>query len=433
MNKVRRLILNVLSRNPKGMSVADIIAETGLSYTEVLENINTLSKLNNIQLKVTESGNILYYPDNSRENAHNYAPSPKPGLLETTPQNILNCLISISKIFFYSVLSFYFIISSGFIIVVSFLIPVGSHNYKKAREARINMLEGMAGVIRLLIHAAAVKKPVNKNNNKKRIVKFILSKKGVISLPELISFTGSTLEGANKLINILLIKYSGIPFVTRAGTLVFQFPILLEHYALSKAPEQPCKADTGKKENHNAAQSREQSRTILIYLALFNMFYGLYFALAFYPFSFLQPYSHAHYTGIVLFLLVILPLSFSVLFLIFRAVSGIVKSIIGEARKTEHLRQLIYSDILKAPESISTALFPLIEPDKFPKNAGIFIRSTLDELAVLYGSEIDALDDNNFIYHFKELNRHINDVNKFRKNIHLPAYLHEEIIYDSGA
>lgn len=440
MNKTARLILNVLNRKPEGVSVADIIIETGLSYKNVIENINRICKLDSVQFKVTEYGDILYYIDDRHRYNNNSAFNLQPDFLETTASIFFNFLISLIKIFFSVILSLYFFLSYGFILIFSFLSTVNRQSLKEARTTRIGLLNGIFGVINLLTQAVTVKKSAKGKKKKKEIVEFILKNKGVITLTELIAFTGTTTDKANQIINDLLLQYRGEPIVTKSGTLIFQFPLLLKAFSsikLSLKSENkynfkkiiPCKRANEKRKKF---QNKEQSRTILTYLALLNIFYGLYFILSFHPINLIQLKTAMQSINVLAFFLGILPLLVSVMFFIINTAYSLIHSALVENTKREYLRKLIYSNVLETPDSISTALFPLIDIDEIPKHAGKFIRSTLDELAVSYGGEIDALGDNNFVYHFKELNRHIMDVCRFRENVVISEYSFGETIFDSG-
>lgn len=65
------------------------------------------------------------------------------------------------------------------------------------------------------------------NDERKYIISFIQSHKGIITLEELMAITGKNTREANELINSYLLEYEGEPQVTAKGSILFFFPELL--------------------------------------------------------------------------------------------------------------------------------------------------------------------------------------------------------------
>ncbi|GAB6089477.1 hypothetical protein [Spirochaeta dissipatitropha] len=75
------------------------------------------------------------------------------------------------------------------------------------------------------------------NQEKQAFIQLVLSRRGVVSLEELRALTGRNNDDAQDLMNRMLLEYEGEPDVSDAGTLIYRFPELLRTASSSRVKE----------------------------------------------------------------------------------------------------------------------------------------------------------------------------------------------------
>ncbi|HYW83732.1 MAG TPA: hypothetical protein VFB30_10780, partial [Spirochaetia bacterium] len=265
MEKVEDKLVSYLKKKRGESTVADMIAGTGLPKYQVEQAVKRTLDEYAGRLKATESGELLYYfPDGMRSTVHGLGPSMR-RFLKSFAQGSLKVLSLLFKIWIVGMLVGYFVAFVAIVvlaIVASFAASMANRSDNRGgRDRGGGGFGGMYLVIQLLdlilrmwfwsnLLGSQRRRPQQQGRafyksvfgfvfgegdpntgweeeERRYIISYIRSHKGVITLEELMALTGRESDEANRLMNRVLLEYEGEPGVTDNGTVVYAFPELM--------------------------------------------------------------------------------------------------------------------------------------------------------------------------------------------------------------
>ena len=269
--KVEGQLVSFLKTRKAESTVADMIAGTGLPKYQVEQAARAALDEYAGRLKVTESGELLYYfPDGMRSTRRGVGPALK-RFWKAFARVSLKVLSLLFKVWIVVMLVGYFLLFLAIAVaavVFSFAASAASRGNGRDSGGSRGGGGGFGGmylVVRLfefvirmwfwssLLNSAAggrgrpqrpQGRPFYKSvfgfvfgegdpnrgwdeEERRYIISYVRAHKGVVTLEELMALTGREPDAANALVNRLLLEYEGEPGVTEDGTVVYSFPELM--------------------------------------------------------------------------------------------------------------------------------------------------------------------------------------------------------------
>ncbi|MFP4364702.1 MAG: hypothetical protein ACLFR1_12635 [Spirochaetia bacterium] len=476
MDKVKGQLVTVLKKRKNESTVADLIAETGLPKHQVEEVIKIVSNEYNGHMKVTESGDILYYFPNGMKNT---VRGLGPGLQRFFKKAVSitgKVLAFLFKIWIMIMLVGYFILFVALLVlaVVASIAGTASSRGSSSRSrgrGSFGLFYLTARVFEFFIHLwlySGMKKkhtpkarPLHKGVfafvfgeedpnktweelQKKMVIAFIRAHKGVITTEELVNLTGISYNRAESLINRYLLEFEGNPIVTDEGTLAFEFPALMRSREQVSAGEVPHYKKGVIPFNTN---KKSLNRWIAFFNG-FNLLFGGYF---FYfsilsggmtgkanPFSFLYVFTNTFFweiglpASIVPIGLGIVPVVFAVLFYAVPLVRRMRDKTRNLEIKQDNFRSTIMGEVLLEPESVRPSEIKPKNDDEKPDNWEKFRESFLKSIGTQKGIEFNQKESGVLEYQYPELAREVKDIKNYRSSIDTSKYQLGEEVFDSG-
>jgi len=291
---------------------------------------------------------------------------------------------------------------------------------------------------------------------KKAVVAFLQSNKGVITMPEFMAITGLPPAEAERAINRYMLEFEGEPQVSQGGAIYFAFPGLLrrkDRADRSHGGSLPMK--------RLAAFSANPKKANAWFCAIngVNVLFGGYFlssALSAQPllpilyggeyagrlvitrgFDFLYLFTHQVFGKLVgmadpsTFLalgLGAVPLAFSALFYLIPALRSRRLAAANEKVKLENLRRVAYAQVLASPSGVRPESVPVTVAEASPKDSRAAER-LLVELAAASGGE-PAADGS---YSFPEVARGEEEAARVRAAVKDEDFSLGATVFDSHA
>jgi hypothetical protein len=486
MEKVQGELVSFLKRRRGESTVADMIAGTGLPKYQVEQAARSVLDEYAGRLKVTESGELLYYfPSGMRSTTRGTGPAFRK-FMKAFAKGAAKVLAFLFKIWIVVMLVGYFVAFVAILlaaILASFAASAASKN-ERGRGGRSSG-GGFGGTflfMRLLDTALRMwfvsnlmrdtKRPPGRpfyksvfafvfgegdpnadweERERKYALAYIRGRRGVITIEELMTLTGKEYDEAQRLINRYMVEFEGEPGVTDDGTLVFAFPELLRTSEAEQksAAAVPVLNPTGKKLIAFSANKPKTNGWIAFFNA-FNLAFGSYFLLV----SLLQgaaalgrggPMVYS-FTGRLLqtigisspvaFLAVVLgavPIAFSLLFFLVPIVRKARLDRANARIREEALRKRVYARVLANPGSVRPDDIPPVEAAIDPKGFAAVRKRILDRFAALKKAEpILQEKDGSFSYRFAELERELADLERYRRSVDLRKLEVGKTVFDSG-
>ena len=303
--KVRRNLQSALRSSGREASQADLISRTGLPKYQVEQTLNAMLDEQRGQLKVTESGELLYYfPDGFRNRKRGFFPALRRAVYVTGRATGIS-LVFLFKIWIVSMLVGYFVL---FILLLFAALLASIAGSAASRNTRSRSRMGGFGsfylttrlvqlFISLWMYSSSGKKrskhsrPLHQSvfafvfgekdpekgwelYLKKTAIRFIQTHKGIISLDELIKLTGRTHREANDLMNEMLREYEGSPQVTDDGTIFYQFPALL---STTEDTSRIAEFSANDKALQPFNENPKKTNRWIVFFNGFNLVFGSYF------------------------------------------------------------------------------------------------------------------------------------------------------------
>ncbi len=488
--KVR--LVSAIKKNRREATLADLMAATGLPKREVDRSIKLVCDEYRGHLRVTESGDIVYYFPYGMSSQRSGLRNRAGRFLRRVGRGFAKMLTLLFKIWTAVMLVGYFVLFVGlFVLMVVasiaasvagrgrsrgggfmgfFLVTrvlqifawiwlyggAGSYRQPRARRRRGRPLHQA-----VFAYLFGDQKPDKDWTDRERryLIAFIRSRKGVLTLLELMVITGKSPAEAQQYINRLLVEFEGEPAVTEQGTLVFFFPELLksEGIALNRAGNVTLLNPQKKPILPFNDNERKVNRRIGFFNG-FNVLFSSYFlfhALAdpeplfrlvrgvrrlqpdfsyLYHFvnGLLRSFNMEPAVLIILIVLGIIPLCYSVFFILIPLIRRYRIQKQNERTKRENFRKQIYFHVLGSADSVVPEEIRPASLEETPRQPHEFATRVLDELVAVTSGEIEDSGGGRFTYRFPEIDRELRDIEAYRKGIDLTRFEPGKTVYDSN-
>ena len=505
VEKVEDQLVGFLKRRRGESTVADMIAGTGLPKYQVEQAAKMVLDEYAGRLKVTESGELLYYfPSGMRSTVRGPGPLLRK-LWRSFLRGTARVLTLLFKIWIVAMLIGYFVAFVG-IAVVAVVASVAASAAGGGRDGRDSRSrgsgDGMGGflaiqvidlILRMWFWSAILKDPRSRKpregrafyksvfgfvfgdddpnrgweeEERKRVIAYITSTRGVITLEELVALTGRETAEANTLMNRLLLEYEGEPGVTDDGTLIYSFPALMRTSKGQGAKAVQLGDGISRVPVPFSANKRRTNGWIVFFNA-FNLLFGTYFltisltrgneivqavaraaermaARGGHGLAVVNPVLYSTAVNIagfvtsnpVPFLLIglgVIPVVFSILFFLVPLLRKIRLERQNEKIRVEALRRRVMARILESPSSVNARDLRPSGTTLDPKNFMQACRRLIEHVAAQLKAEPVARDGGSFSYRFTELERELADLAAYRKKVDLGKYDVGKTVFDSGA
>ncbi len=494
MAKVEDQLVSYLKKTHGASTVADMIAGTGLPKYQVEQAAQVALDEYAGRLKVTEGGDLLYYfPNGMRSTARGLGPSMR-RFWKVFSRGAARVFSLLFKIWIVAMLVGYFVAFAAIAvlaIVASFAASAANRSDRGGGRDRGGGFGSMYLVMRLfeLIlrmwfwsnllggnsqfggsrrrreeGGRAFYKSVfgfvfgegdpNKGweeAERKYVISYIRSHRGVITTEELMTLTGREQEEANSLMNRLLLEFEGEPGVTDGGTLVYSFPELMrtsgeEGKSLGPVPV----LNPNMKWLIPFSANKRRTNGWILFFNAFNLAFGAYFlvlSLTQSASSLLAktgPYLYS-FTGNLLaaagippvpFLEVVLgviPVAFSIVFFLVPLFRKLRLNRENDRIREEALRKRVYAQVLASPQRVDPRDVHASGTALDPKDLPAASRRIIERVAAALQAEpIVQEKEGVFAYSFPELQRQLSDLESFRKAIDPKRYELGKTVFDSG-
>lgn len=484
MPRVKSQLVRVLKKRKNESTVADLISASGLPKFQVEETIKVVMNEYRGHLKVTESGELLYYfPQGMRNQVKGFMPGFKRFLRGFT-KTMARILAFLFKIWIMVMLVGYFILFLVILIaavVATLAISFGGKGRSRGSKGGlfylvIKLFELFARIwfYGQILKGPGVKKrgrPLHKavfafvfgepdpnkeweTREKKHVLSFIQSHKGVITLEELMTISGKNTEDANQLINRYLLEFEGEPQVTDDGSILYFFPELLRTAQSVTDRRIVSLQNPAKKELVPFNFNEKKKNGWIGFFNGFNLAFGTYF---FYyastaqdlvyksgekfkfGFNFVYKFLNTflseittNHDTIILIGLGLVPLVFSFFFYFVPFMRNIRRKKQNEEIKKENLRKKIYAYMHSNPMSVNPGAIQPSGVNETPKKSGKFKEKVIKQFVGEKYGDVETTSSGGYIYVLKEYQRQIEDVNNYRNNVDLSKYAVGETVFDSG-
>ncbi|MBN2441362.1 MAG: hypothetical protein JXJ04_08445 [Spirochaetales bacterium] len=486
MPRVKNQLVQVLRKQKNESTIADLVSASGLPKFQVEEAIKVVSNEYRGHMKVSESGELLYYfPQGMRNQVKGFIPGLK-RFLSSFGKVLIRILTFLFKIWIMVMLVGYFVLFLVILIAAVAAAIAISFGGKGNRRS-----SGKGGVFYLVIklfelfariwfygqimkgpRIKAKGRPLHKavfafvfgepdpqkeweNDERKYVISYIQSHKGIITLEELMAITGKNTAEANELINSYLLEYEGEPQVTGQGSIIFFFPELLRTAQSVTARNALSLTNPNKRQlvpfNYN---EKKKNRWIAFFNG-FNLAFGSYFLYhaAVVPdlyievirrklvidFALVYRFLNTFLNGIVdnppalIFMgLGVVPLVFSFFFYFVPVVRNSRRKKRNEEIKQDNFRKKIYGYIHANAMNVDPREIQPQGENETPKKSDKFKEKVIKQYVGEKSGDVEAVAENVYVYKLPELRRQIEDVNRHRDNIDLSKYATGKIVFDSG-
>lgn len=487
--KVEKKLVTVLKKRKNESTVADLIAATGLPNHQVNESMARVVWEYSGQMKVTESGEILYYFPRGMKNVVNSPGAKIRRGLRKAAEKAGRVLSILFKVWIMVTLIGYFVLFVALLLLALFASVAASASSKDSRGSTRSRGGGFAGFyltsqifrifLSLLLYSRIEKSsrrsawaPPQKRKKdplhlavfsfvfgtgreeqkewperlRKAFIVYVQDHQGIVTLEELMNLSGLNFAEANRLMSVYLLEYSGEPDVTETGTLIYRFPDLLRTGDTSGTAGQR----NFYREKEPLIKFSENKSSINKWIGFFNGFnfvFGSYFMIfsgmtianATDPLSrfylmvqTLTANIFANPDSVIFIVLGIVPFIFSLLFYLIPFIRRQREK--KENRKIceKNFRKHINNRIYDNPERVDPeALEPADEEEAVP-NASAFRDRYIAEYAGEKQGEVTEKSKDRYIYRFPELIREQEDLLGVRKNVDMSEFNLGGVVFDSG-
>ncbi len=500
VDKVREKLVDVFRSRRNEATVADLIATTGLPAIQVQTELPAVSDEYGARLRVTESGEILYsFPDGMKSRYRGFVAGLK-RFWKGTKKVATAVGTAVFKGWIVLMLVGYFVLFIAlalFALVASVAISQGGGSSDSRSSSRRGgglgglMLTGRLfdTIIRIWFYSELFKSPEQRayarshrgsgesdeqrrplhkavfshvfgdgdpdaawaEAEKKAVVAFLQSNRGVITMPEFMSITGQKPTEAELAINRYMLEFGGTPEVTSEGTIYYNFPELLRR---KDTADRSYGFSVLLKRMAAFSSNSKKADTTFRLINLANILFGGYFlygALSVGQSWFYQTpkglalrggldffYSITAYlfggimnipnpVTLITWGLGVTPLVFSALFYLVPMIRGQRLTSRNEKARFENLRRVVYRAIWDRPRGFRPEAIPAGGAEITPKDPGRATAVIVDEVAAWSGGE--PVSDGS--WNFDELERTRREVQTVRANVDPSKYDLGQTVFDS--
>jgi hypothetical protein len=273
---------------------------------------------------------------------------------------------------------------------------------------------------------------------KKAVVAFLQTHRGVITLPEFMAVTGLSPARADDAINRYLLEFEGSPEVSDGGSIYFFFPKLLSQ--TGETPRYRGDSTLLKRLEKFSSNEPKADKTFRA-INLVNVVFGGYFLYNAFSigsrlvggFSYVYSFTVilmaragiANPIGLITWVLGLVPLAFSALFFLIPILRKARLDRGNEAVKAENLKRIIYRAVVDAPENFRPELAVAQVEEANPRDPGVPARIA-EELAAWSGA--DPVADG---WTYREIARTQAEAKMVRQSVNLERYKPGETVFDT--
>ncbi len=500
VDRVREKLVDIFRARKNEATVADLVAASGLPAVQVQTELAVVSDEYGARLKVTESGEILYsFPDGMKSRYKGFAARLKRFWKGT--KNLAKAIgTAVFKGWIVLMLVGYFVLFIAlaiFALVASVAISQSGNSSDSRSSGRRGgglgglMLTGRLfdTIIRIWFYSELFKSPGERaydrsrrssasgaegrrplhkavfshvfgdgdpdaswaESEKKAVLAFLQSNRGIITMPEFMAITGQKPAEAETAINAYMREFGGSPEVTENGTIYYSFPELMKR--VDTADRSYGFSVLLKRMAAFSSNSKKADTTFSL-INLANILFGGYFlygALAvgtgwFYAtpkgialrggvdfFYSITAYLFRDIIGIanpstfIAWALGLTPLVFSGLFYLVPFIRGRMLESRNERAKFENLRRVVYRAIWDRPRNFRPESVPAGGAEISPKNPASATASIVNDVAVWSGGE-PASDGS---WTFPDIERAHRDVQTVRSHVDPSTFNLGATVFDS--
>jgi hypothetical protein len=455
--KVQTKIIRALKKSGRESTIADIISSTALPAVQVEEQISVISSKYAGHVKVTESGEMLYFFPNG------FRQKKLKKFISRAGKAVSKALILMFKIWTAVMLVGYAVLftllllaaifasfaasssdrgrsrgGSGFLAsrIIGLIIriwfwrsltrPYGysSRSYS-ARSSRKPPGKPLYQIVFSFLFGDREDIPDWQKAEELELIRLIQRKKGIITVEEVMARTGRTYQDAEQLLHSFCVRYNGEPKASENGSVYYEYRDLLK--TSKKTSEYQSLPDNMPMK----VFSKNKSNAAVIGVNLFNLAFSSYFI--FYTqfagpealrdnFSLLFRYAvrftreplGASTIPVISAVLGIIPFVYSVCFFLLPALRNSALKRENKRRALRNYRRKLYDYVLENPRNVQESFLPA------PQNK--LGSGWEQERQNILGSIGDAADisvsENNGIYSYDypEIERKKRDIAELRKN-----------------
>ncbi|MDR0320304.1 MAG: hypothetical protein LBI28_02260 [Treponema sp.] len=471
-------IVSVLKRRKKGATVADICSSTALPLATVNELLPKIADEYSGHLRVTQSGEILYYFPHGFTSRYKSFGTLLGRFARKVKSVIKKTSVFLFKFWIMIMLIGYFLLFIA-LALASVFISVASKSGSKGGRGGANLSFGLFELIwRIWFYSELTrprdgygnvkkkdkpKRPMHKSifsfvfgegepnkdwdeKQSKAIITYIQANKGVICLPEYMAFTGQDSKSAESSIISFCCKYDGSPEVTEDGTIVYRFENLLLTSGTEKLDEliPPIKNIKTFSVNSTAMNGCfAVINTVNLIFGSYFLYQSLNVGQIINDFQYkIAPalYANTHkllekiiisphdFIGIVLGLI---PLTFSVLFWLIPIFRYFSEKKENEKIKMENFKRFSFNKIWSTPEKIESESFSPLNIFCCPSNFVTAEDRVIKDMGVISQPQVEVTRSGKTVYSFRELAREKEALKKYRSSVDMTRLKIGETVFDS--
>jgi len=478
MSEEYQKIVTALKRRRKGAVVADICAATALPLSTVNELLPKVADEYSGHLRVTDSGEILYYFPNGFKSRY----SGLGATIKKAAKKILAFFKTASalifKIWIVVMLVGYFFIFIALALATLFLSVAGKSSgkgkgggslsvslfrlifriwfYSEMTKPRNNYGYAKAGqnsetrpLHKAVFSFVFGEDDPNKNwedKEYKAIISYIQANRGVISLAEYMAFTGKKSMEAETDIISFCSKFEGSPEATQEGTIVYRFDKLL----LSSDTEKIGELIPPVERLKNFSDNKKSMNIWFGVINTVNIIFGSYFLHhslitgvlltkdQFFGASKLYAYTHTILSQIVnephnviKVVLGLIPLVFSILFWIIPTIRYFIEKKENNGIKLKNFKRFSFSKIFSSPNKIDVGAFNPIATECTPDDLKSATDRVIKDMGAISNPQVE-IKEGNTIYTFNELEREKEALEKYRLSVDTSRQNLGETVFDTN-
>jgi hypothetical protein len=262
---------------------------------------------------------------------------------------------------------------------------------------------------------------------KKALIKYIVSNKGVISLAEYMSFTGQNSLQAQTSILSFCAQFAGSPEVTEEGSIVYRFDDLL------KRSDKPVNTAPPIKKIKTFSDNARKMNICFAVINGVNLLFGSYYlhqAAVTGPLSTNEQYNaasrlysftHALFNVVstdpasaIKLILGVIPLAFSIFFWLIPLVRYIMLQKENENYKLQNFRKFAFEKIWKTPINVQSKDLSVEAPECRPNDLITAGERAILDMALVSQPEIQAAENGDITYSFAQLEKEKDSLAKYR-------------------
>jgi hypothetical protein len=489
MERVKGRLRQALKENRNELAAADLEARTGLPKYQVEQGIKVLTDECRGQLRVTESGELLYYfPEGLRSQLRGFGPAAR-RFLRSAARVVARAATALFKVWIVVMLVGYFVLFLGLTllaVLASFAASVAGRGQRRGGGGGLFSFFLTVRVVELFIwlwlYSGTSRpkqsrgRPLHKSvfayvfgegdpnrdyeeRQRQYVLGFIRSRKGVITAEEYMGLTGKGYEEAQIDLNRYMLEFEGEPEVTEQGSLIYRFPELLRTRtaSLERGAQVPL-LDGVRKRLLRFNDNPVKTNRWISFFNGFNLLFGTYFlyfsaanprplfdvvngvARLHVDFSYLFHFVQGLLLnigaqaplGIILVGLGIVPVCFAFLFYLIPLLRSRRNRRLNEEARQQNLRRRIVARLLESPGAMQADNVIPVEEDEKPREPAAFVEAELSTLAARLSGEVQQGTGGQWVYSFPEVAREVQDVARYRAAVDLGRYDVGKTVFDSG-